>query len=174
MVINHILRLVLWQASSESRMENRSKQRIIRFLELYPIKKRNIEALELKIKNLDELCYPNGIDTSKDKVTNSNIQDSVYEIAQKREEKREQYMRQKKKAEEHVKLHDLAFEALSDTEQEVISKLYHGRRYADGKRWLATHGYSYRTIYRIREKALKKMDGIIFENKEYVILKKGR
>ena len=153
-------------------MDGRSKQRIVRFLELYPIKKRNIKALEIKIKNLDELCYPNGIDTSKEKVSSSNIQDTVYETAVKREKERERYERQKKKAEEYVALHDLAFDSLSDAEKEVISKLYHGRRYADGKRWLISNGYSYRTVYRIREKALRKMDGIIFENKEYIVISK--
>ena len=138
-------------------MDKKEKGRIVAFIEAYPVKLYNIESLKAEIKSLDELCYPGGVDTSKDKVTSSNIQDTVYETVIKREKELKRLGEQLRRDEEYVALHDMAFEKLTDAEQEVIRKLYHGRRYADGKQWLLSHGYAYSTLNRIQNRALRKM-----------------
>lgn len=155
-------------------MDGKQKKEIVRFLEHYPIAVRNIRAMELKIKQLDELCFPGGIDTSKDKVTSSNTQDMVYETAVRRERQRRKYESIKHREEQYIALHDSAFEKLSDAEQEVLRRLYHGRRYADGKIWLVSHGYAYSTIYKVKNRGLKKMHRYVFGSDDYIVIPKSR
>ena len=153
-------------------MDGRSKREIVDFLEQYPVKKRKIAALEQKIKELDELCYPNGVDPTKDKVTSSNTQDMVFNTVVQRDREKKRLESKKKQCERFVELHDMAFHSLSDTEQIVLSKLYHGRRYADGKIWLVRNGFPYSTLYRIQKKGLEKMHRMVFGNKEFVVIRK--
>ena len=153
-------------------MDGRSKREIVGFLEQYPEKKRSIAILEKKIKELDELCFPNGVDPTKDKVTSSNKQDMVFDTVVKREKERNRLERRKKRYERFMELHDMAFSKLSDSEQEVLAALYHGRRYADGKIKLVEQGYSYSTLYRIQKRGLEKMHRMVFGGGEYIVIRK--
>ena len=152
-------------------MDGKKKQKIVEFIEAYPARVRSIESLKLELKRLYDQCYPNGIDTSKDKVTSSNIHDTVFETVVIIEKEKERIEAQLQRDEDFVALHDMAFGRLSDSEQEVITKLYHGRRYSDGKSWLLSHGYAYSTLYRIQKKALQKMYDTVFGG-EYIVTKK--
>ena len=155
-------------------MDGSQKKEIVRFLEHYPIAQRNVTAMEKKIRDLDELCFPDGVDTTKEKVTSSNTSDTIFETVVRREKQRLKYEKIKKREEDYLELHDMAFEKLSDAEQEVLRRLYQGRRYADGKIWLAAHGYAYSTIYKGKNRGLKKMHRYVFGSEDYIILKKRR
>ena len=155
-------------------MDGMQKREIVRFLEHYPIALRNIEAMDKKIKELDELCFPGGVDPTKDKVTSSNTQDMVFDTFIKREKQMRKYEKVKKREQDFLSLHDSAFEKLSDAEQEVLSRLYHGRRYADGKLWLVAHGFAYSTIYKIKNRGLKKMHRYVFGSDDFIVLRKRR
>ena len=96
----------------------------------------------------------------------------VFDTVVKREKERNRLERRKKRYERFMELHDMAFSKLSDSEQEVLAALYHGRRYADGKIKLVEQGYSYSTLYRIQKRGLEKMHRMVFGGGEYIVIRK--